>query len=75
MIVTINDYSIIHIARDLCHVANMKLLDTHIPDKNFPWVTLEYTKNWLGNKFVTEQKCDYYSLVNEFMKTINKGGN
>lgn len=52
MIITINDYSIIHIAHDLCHIA--------IPDKNFQLVTLEYTKKWLSNKFPFEQKYDYH---------------
>lgn len=70
MNITINSHSIIHISRDLCHIANMKLLDTNIPDKNFPWITLEYTKKWLHNKFLFEQKYDYHLLVNEFIKNI-----
>ena len=75
MIITINNHSIIHISRDLCHIANMKLLDTYIPNKNFPWVTLEYAKKWLSNKFLFEQKYDYHLIVNEFMETINKSEN
>lgn len=78
MVITLNNFSIHHIASELSRVANMKLLDKYLPDENFPWVTIEYTKSYLLNMFVLlsnnstiEQTYDYHLLLDEFMRTLN----
>jgi hypothetical protein len=78
MVITLNTFSIHHISLELSRVANMKLLDKYLPDEKFPWVTTEYTKSYLLNKFILlsnnptiEQTYDYHLLLDEFMRTLN----
>lgn len=71
MIITLNEISLPHIAKDLTYQANIKLLDTYILSSDFPWIFDDVCKNWLTENFVFNETYEYNVLVTQFIRMLN----